>query len=154
MLTTNDALRALALLLTTVSLAGGLAHLLELPHKIRMDRQTYLTVQQMYRGWAFLGVAVLGALASILLLLARVGGNHGDAIPLLIAAVAIGLSLAVFFAFTYPANRVTANWTRLPEHWQRLRSRWEYSHAVNAGLYFIALLALILAIVVAYRPSP
>jgi hypothetical protein len=102
MLTLNDALRTLALLLTAVSLAGGLAHLLELPHKIRMDRQTYFIVRRMYRGWAFLGVAVLGALVSRLVLLARVG-------------------------------RVQL--------------------AVNAGLYFIALQALVLATVVAHQPS-
>src|SRR6266550_2992731 len=42
--------------------------------------------------------------------------------------------LIVFLVFTFPANRQTANWTVLPENWQELRRRWEYSHAVGAGL--------------------
>ena len=57
----------------------------------------------------------------------------------LAAAICIALSLVVFFTFAYPANVQTANWTVLPEHWEALRRRWEYSHAAGAGLYFLAL---------------
>jgi len=30
----------------------------------------------------------------------------------------------------------------LPENWQALRRQWEYAHAVGAGLYVIAFIAL------------
>ena len=55
----------------------------------------------------------------------------------LAAAICIALSLVVFFAFAYPANVQTANWTVLL--WEALRRRWEYSQAAGAGLYFMAL---------------
>ena len=32
----------------------------------------------------------------------------------------------------------TQNWTVSPGHWVELRRQWEYSHAVNAGLNFLA----------------
>jgi len=37
------------------------------------------------------------------------------------AALCIALSLLVFFVFTFPTNRQTANWTVLPDNWQELR---------------------------------
>ena len=48
----------------------------------------------------------------------------------------------VFWSFTFPANQATANWTVLPEGWQALRARWEYSHAAGAVLNFAAVLFL------------
>src|SRR5512145_1452610 len=48
-------LRFVALLFTALALAPGLAHLLELPNKMTLSREEYLTVQQIYRGWAWLG---------------------------------------------------------------------------------------------------
>ena len=66
-------------------------------------------------------------------------------------AAAIALSLVVFFLFTYPANQQTQNWTTLPDSWETLRRQWEYSHAVGAGLYFVALSALTLSLLVGRR---
>ena len=66
---------------------------------------------------------------------------RGDRPAFYMAAAGCALmaaTLAVFFAFTYPANVATQNWTVSPGHWVELRRQWEYSHAVNAGLYFLA----------------
>lgn len=57
-------LRFASLLLTAVSMAAGFAHLFELPNKINLPREDHLTVQQIYRGWVLLGIAVVGALVS------------------------------------------------------------------------------------------
>jgi hypothetical protein len=43
-----------------------------------------------------------------------------------------------FYFFTYPVNGVTENWPVMPENWEALRSQWELSHAVNAGVTFLA----------------
>ena len=58
-------MRFIALLCTALALAPALAHLLELPNKINLSREDYLTVQQIYRGWALLGFVVAGALLSM-----------------------------------------------------------------------------------------
>ena len=47
-------------------------------------------------------------------------------------------TLAVFFAWTDPANVATQNWTSVPANWQTLRQQWEYSHAANAALSSLA----------------
>ncbi|MFL5496071.1 MAG: hypothetical protein ACJ8DC_16930 [Gemmatimonadales bacterium] len=66
----------------------------------------------------------------------------------MLAAGCIALSLIVFFLFTFPANQATQNWTVLPDNWESLRRQWEYSHAVAAGLDFLALTALTLSLLV------
>lgn len=61
-------IRFLSLLFAALALAPALAHLLELPNKISLSGEDYLTVQQIYRGWALLGIVVVGALLSTLAL--------------------------------------------------------------------------------------
>ena len=60
-------------------------------------------------------------------------------------------TLVIFFAWTYPANVATQNWTVSPPNWDELRRQWEYSHAVNAGLNFVAFCLVALASVTARR---
>jgi hypothetical protein len=129
-------------------MAAGFAHLLELPNKINLSRENYLTVQQIYRGWALLGIVIFGSLLSTLVLTILARHNPNEFRLALIALVCIAASLVVFFTFTYPANQQTDNWTVLPENWMELRKHWEYSHAAGAGLYLIALISLILSVLV------
>lgn len=91
------ALRFGSLLLTAVTMAAGLAHAFELPNKIGLDREAYLTVQQLYRGWALLGFPLLLALVSVLTLAALSRRLPGRFYPVVAAAVSLALSLAVFF---------------------------------------------------------
>jgi hypothetical protein len=150
-ITMLNVLRFASMLLTAVSMAGGLAHLFELPNKINLPSEDYLTVQQIYRGWALLGIAVVGALLSTATLAFYIRHTPTEFYPTLAAATCIAVSLIVFFLFTFPVNKQTENWTTLPENWEVLRWRWEYSHAVGAGLYFLAVTLLILALLVGRR---
>jgi hypothetical protein len=128
-------------------MAGGWAHLLELPNKMELSREDYLTVQQIYRGWALLGIAVVGALISTAALTWLHRGEDPPFYLALLATVLIALSLVVFFSFTFPVNQATQNWTVLPEGWESLRRQWEYSHAAGAILYFVALASLVLSVI-------
>jgi hypothetical protein len=53
---------------------------------------------------------------------------------------------AIFWAFTFPTNQATENWTVLPTNWADLRVQWEYSHAAGAVLNLAAFVALTLAV--------
>jgi len=141
-------LRLAALLLTAIAMSAGFAHLLALPNKMAMGRADYLVAQQACRGWALLGVVVIGALIANGTLAALVRASRTEFRLVLIATLCVVLSLIVFFLFTFPANQATANWTVLPDDWEALRRQWEYSHAIGAMLYFVAVGALGLSFLV------
>jgi hypothetical protein len=135
----------ISLLSTALAMAAGFAHLLELPHKIQLSDQEYLTVQQIYRGWAWLGIVIFASLISNLWLTIKLHGDKKMFLLALTAFLSIVGAQILFWVFTFPVNQLTKNWTILTPDWQQLRSRWEYSHAAGAVLDLIALIALILA---------
>ena len=141
-------MRFLALLFTALALAPSLAHLLELPNKIDLSREDYLTVQQIYRGWALLGFVVVGAFLSNLVLKIMVRTKPRAFVLTLIAFLCILGTLVAFWTYTYPANQETNNWTTLPANWLERRRQWEYSHAASSVLNLFALISLILSVLI------
>jgi hypothetical protein len=124
--------------LTALALVPGGAHLLELPNKMALGEAEYFTAQQIYRGWALLGVLLFATLAANLLL-AVLLRRRGPAFWLALAAfLLVAANLAIFFIWTFPTNQATSNWTVAPADWEALRAQWEYSHAVNAAVMFLA----------------
>ena len=138
----------LSLFFVALALGPSLAHLLELPNKIGLSRGDYLTVQQIYSGWALLGIVVAGALITSLTLTFLVLGDRAAFTFALIAFVCIVAAQVVFWTYTYPANVATNNWTMLPDNWELLRRNWEYSHATGAVLNLIAMVSLILSVLI------
>jgi hypothetical protein len=137
-----------SIILVAISMAATWAHLLEMPAKLRLSRSDYFMVQQIYRGWAWLGVFIVAALASTSSLAVLTRADRMMAAATAAATACIGLALVVFFSYTFPANQATVNWTSIPENWSMLRRQWEYAHAVEALLYLFALLFLVGAAVI------
>lgn len=135
----------LSLLFVALALGPSLAHLLELPNKIGLSREAYFTVQQIYRGWAYLGFVVAGALGSTFALALIVRGREHEFAGALSAFLCLVAAQVLFWAFTFPANQATANWTAVPHAWEALRAQWEYSHAAAAVVNLVAFVALLLA---------
>jgi hypothetical protein len=135
-----------ALLSTAVTLGGALAHLFELPNKIALARDQYLMVQGIYRGWNRLAFLLAVEFLSMSALVAMGWREVRVFRPAVVALVCLLAAQAVFWAFTYPANVATANWTMLPAEWEALRRSWEYSHALGATLQMAAMAALICAV--------
>jgi ribose/xylose/arabinose/galactoside ABC-type transport system permease subunit len=138
----------LSLLFAALAMAPAFAHLLELTNKINLPREQYFTVQQIYRGWALLGIVVFGALLSSLVLTVMLRQRRRPFIWSLIAFLCIAGTQVIFWTYTQPANLATDNWTMIPQNWEALRRQWEYSHAGSAGLNFVALVALVLSLLV------
>ncbi|HEY2817689.1 MAG TPA: DUF1772 domain-containing protein [Casimicrobiaceae bacterium] len=139
-------LRILSVLFTALALIFTGAHLLELPHKIGLSASDYLTVQQIYRGWDFAAIIVIGELVSIAALAYAVRHNRRVFVPTVIALLCVIGTQVLFWAFNFPANRATDNWAMLPADWEALRERWEFAHAASAVLNLAALIALLEAL--------
>lgn len=144
-------LRTLAVLLTALALVPAGAHLLEMPSKLALSREDYLTVQAIYRGWALLGVLLIAAIVADLALAVALRRDRSAAMRAAAGGLLIAVTLVIFFVWVFPANQATENWTTLPGNWETLRAQWEYGHAVNAVLTLLALCAVVSA---AVRPSP
>jgi hypothetical protein len=144
-------LQFIAIVFTAIALVPGGAHLLSLAAKIELPEEPYFVAQQVYRGWAWLGIIII---AAILLNLVSGALTHGWSRHLSLAAgLLIVATLVVFFTWTHPANQETLNWTYVPSDWEQLRIQWEYSHAVNAALTFVALLCSIGAALSTHAPQ-
>jgi hypothetical protein len=131
-----------AIVLTALALVPAGAHFFELPNKIDLNQQAYFTVQAICRGWALFGVALFGALFANLALTLLLAFRRRPYVLPLLAFVLVAATLVIFFIWTYPANQATSNWTLPTPNWTTLRLHWEYAHAVNAVLTFVALCLL------------
>lgn len=159
------ALQIAALLLLTVVMALSLAHALEYPGKLRLDREHYVAVQTIYYpGFSYAGAAEPVVVIVLVALLPMMPA--GSARFWLIAAAlgAAALTHVLYWWRTAPVNKV---WLRNEElspaaesffrrdgqsstdaDWQRLRARWEHSHILRAATaavsYLLVLSALLL----------
>ncbi len=141
----------LAILLMAIGLIPAGAHVFELFGKIGLDRDAYFTVQQIYAGWAYFGIVLIAAVVVNLILAVLLRGERPAFIFAAMGLAAIVANLAIFFAFTFPENVATKNWTVIPENWEALRRQWEYSHAVNAVVMFAGFVSVTLAAFTAER---
>jgi hypothetical protein len=133
-------------LLAVVSVAMCLvpagAHFFELANKMSMSPPEYMTVQKIYAGWSFFGIAVIAALLLTLMHAFLVRSDRTAFLLSLAAFLCLAATQGIFWTFTYPMNVASNNWTLTPEDFEAARQQWEYSHATNAVLTFAALVAV------------
>jgi Domain of unknown function (DUF1772) len=162
-------LQVVAIFLVSGAMGLALAHALEYPGKMRLDRENYTTVQGIYYPRFTIGGGLgegVGFLATLVLLLLT---PRGDPVFWWTVAALIALvgMQAVYWAVTHPVNRFWVD--RLPlakagrsffdagrgtqstviEHedqWTRLRRTWEYSHMLRAALAGISFISLTIAV--------
>jgi ABC-type Fe3+-siderophore transport system permease subunit len=147
-----------------------MAHVLELPGKLRLDRDAYFAVQRIYYPGFTIGGGVGdagGLIATLILVLLTPAGTPAFwlALAALLGLVAMN---AVYWIFTHPLNRYWLTGEALgslgagffsfdvakrsqPEaarrpNWQEFRDRWEYSHLARAVFAVVSLTALVISL--------
>jgi hypothetical protein len=140
------AVQFLALVLTALALVPGGAHLFALANKISLAQDQYFIIQNIYRGWALLGIVLVGALVANLALALLLYGRGTPFALALFAFLCLAFTLVIFFVWTFPANQSTGNWTTVPANWEELRRQWEYSHAANALVTLAAFCSVALSV--------
>jgi Domain of unknown function (DUF1772) len=165
-------LQVVTVLLVAVAFALALAHALELPGKLRLEKQTYLAVQPIYYPGFTLGAGVgeAGGIAATLMLL-LLTPPQTPAFALTLAALVGLLSMhAAYWMFTHPLNKFWLKGQQLAgfsggfigfdplrrdapngsgaDDWKDIRNRWEYSHVLRAVLAGISFALLVIAVAV------
>lgn len=141
----QDTAFLIALVATALAMAAALAHVLELPAKMELDVADYFVAQMLYRGWDKLGILLAVELAGILAVIASTRSDKPTQQRAMLALAGLIAAQAIFWTWTFPANRATDNWTRVPDNWQELRMHWEYSHFAGAMCQGVAFVALVVA---------
>lgn len=167
-------LQVASVFLAAVAMALSLAHTLELPGKLRLDKQTYCAMQPIYYPGFTIGGGIgegLGMIATLAFLLLT--PRTSAAFPwTAIGFVGLVAAHATYWILTHPVNnfwlknqnlsgvggsffrfdplkRKAQNSTSDDDDvWEGFRNRWEFSHLVRALFSAISLLALIVAVAV------
>ena len=135
----------LAVISVALCLIPGGAHFFELANKMSLSMTEYMTTQKIYAGWSFFGVAIYAAIAFTLTHTLMVRTERTAFLLSLTSLLCLGATQVIFWTFTYPMNVATNNWTISPQDFEAARRQWEYSHAVNAVLTFVALVTITLS---------
>lgn len=140
-----------ALVASTVAFAAALAHVLEMPNKLALDRDAYFTVQGIYAGWNLLGIVLLVQLLALVTAAVLSRRDRPVLVAVVLAIIGLVGAQTVFWIWTFPANAATANWTEIPDVWEPLRDQWEYSHAAGALFQAFGLVWLFVAVLLRGR---
>jgi Domain of unknown function (DUF1772) len=159
----------LTVIIVAVAFALSLAHALELPGKMRLDKETYYAVQPIYYPGFTIGGASepFGTILTIILLFLTPFGGADFWLTLVALLGLLGMQ-TVYWLVTHPVNKFWvegedldrfssgffsfgANRSRIgnqtgPPDWTELRDRWKHSHVARAGLALLSLVALVIAI--------
>jgi hypothetical protein len=158
-----NVLQILTILFVAVAMALSLAHALETPGKMRLDKEAYYAVQAIYYpGFTIGGISEpVGIILTIILLIFTPFGSAEFWLTIVALLGLVG-TVAVYWIFTHPVNKFWVEGEKLDRFssgffsfgankssedgkpdWKTLRNRWEYSHVARAGLAFLSLSALV-----------
>lgn len=159
-------LQVITVVLVASTMGLALAHALEWPGKMRLDKAQYLAVQPIYYPGFTIGggAAEVGGMVATLALLLTTARGTVQFWLVTAAFVALLLVHAIFWVMTQPVNKVWLRQTQLSpsaerffathtpaddliaRDWTVLRDRWERSHALRAIAAMLALILLVIAV--------
>lgn len=149
-------------MLGAVTMGLALAHALELPGKLRLSKDQYLTVQTIYYpGFPLGGFAEVAVILAALALLVLTPPQSLQFWLTAGALAAFVIVQAIFWLMTQPVNKYWLENTDLSRraarffetgsaphggNWMEMRDRWERSHVLRAVASATGLLLLTLAV--------
>lgn len=151
-----------ALLLVAVAMALSLAHALELPGKMRLPRETYLSVQQIYYpGFTYGGFSEIGGILTLAILLFLLPFTGARFWCVAASLALLAMSHLTYWLFTHPVNGFWLKDMDLTglggvffstfgaadaADWTKLRDVWEYSHVARACFAMLSFITAAIAL--------
>jgi Domain of unknown function (DUF1772) len=156
------AFQIMTVMLAAVTMALSLAHALELPGKLRLNKEQYLAVQAIYYpGFTLGGIAEFVSIIAAVILLILTPRNSLQFWLISAALAALVAVRVIFWTMTQPVNKYwlqNTELSRVATHffetgsaaatgdWTVMRDRWERSHVLRAIASVIAVLLLTTAV--------
>jgi hypothetical protein len=132
---------------TAMTMSAAVAHLMELPAKMHYEPPLYVrlhrTLYPTFGKTAGPAEAVAVVSTAALAWIARRQGGRSSRLTVA-AAGCLAAAHGIFWSVVQPVNAEMMRWPldAIPRDWANWRNRWEYGHAVRAGLATTALGAL------------
>ncbi|MHC5739304.1 hypothetical protein [Nostoc sp.] len=146
--------RFITLMLASFSLSSSMAHLLELPQRMKFDQQLWVRVtviENVYRLFGSVGAAFeITAILSAIVLGFLVSKRGSTFYWTLGGVILLVLAFVSWIIFVAPMNAEFAKWLTnpVPVNWTRYRDQWEYAHAVNTFIKILGLSLLVISVLV------
>ena len=156
------AFQIMTVMLAAVTMALSLAHALELPGKLRLNKEQYLAVQAIYYpGFTLGGIAEFASVVAAVTLLILPPRNSPQFWLISAALAALVAVQVIFWTMTQPVNKYWLQNTELSRvatrffqtsstvpagDWTVVRDRWERSHVLRAVASVLAVLLLTTAV--------
>jgi hypothetical protein len=144
----------LTLLLAAFSLSLSMAHLLEMPQRMKFDKDLWVTVtvyEGVYNYFGSVGAFFeIGAILAAFILAFLLRGHGSVFYWTLSGAIVLAAALASWLIFVNSANAELARWLTnpVPPDWTSTRNQWEYAHAVNAFIKIIGFSLLAVSVII------
>jgi hypothetical protein len=140
-----------SIMATATTMSATVAHLMELPAKMAYEPSLYVRLHRtLYPNFGrTAGPAEALAVLTTGVLAWWSRERRPRAFPLTAAAAGcLAAAHGIFWAVVQPVNVEMMRWPldAIPDDWRSWRDRWEYGHAVRAGLASAALAALTLSL--------
>lgn len=150
------------LVLVAIAMALSLAHALELPGKMRLPKEIYLEVQQIYYpGFTYGGLCEIGGIIALAILATNVPWG-GERFWWVAASLALLLVChSIYWLVTHPVNGFWVKDVKLSglgarffptsrgrekDDWTKLRDMWEFSHVARATFAMASFIAAAVAL--------
>jgi hypothetical protein len=165
-------IQVLAVCTVAVAMSLSLAHALELPGKMRLERDAYVATQPIYYPGFMIGASfgeAGGLMMTLILLLLTPRGSREFGWTFVAFFSLVAMHLA-YWVFTHPVNKFWLKDSQLKgfgrgffrfdplkrsalgsgatDDWKRFRSRWEYSHVLRAVLAGLSFVCLVIAVAI------
>ena len=145
--TALNACRFSSIMAVAMTMSAAVAHLMELPAKMQYEPPLYVRLHRtLYPTFGkTAGPAETVAVASTAGLAWMAQRQRRRSSRLTVAAAScLAVAHGIFWSVVQPANIEMMRWhlDAIPHDWTNWRNRWEYGHAVRAGLVTTALAAL------------
>ncbi len=134
---------AYAATVVSIGLIAGtaLAHVFEMPHKMAMPGDVWLSIQGViYNGWGqkllYLDIVAIAGLTFCIL------RNAFARTALLLSLMLLLIAdVGIFLIWIAPTNEAVDAWSSITpmSNWVELRQNWEWGHAARAGVLSLAL---------------
>jgi hypothetical protein len=165
-------IQVLTVCLVAVAMSLSLAHALELPGKMRLERDAYVATQPIYYPGFMIGAGFGegGGLTMTLILLLMTPRGSREFVWIAVAFTALLAMHLAYWVFTHPVNKFwlkdfqlkgfgrgffrfdplsrSARGSAGVDDWKQFRSRWEYSHVLRAALAGFSFVCLVIAVAI------